>query len=228
MELLRGNLDDENRRGKISADEALLVLSQGLLALQYLHAQGYAHRDIKPANILVQSRRPMHIKLADFGVSQDVSALVTICGTSMYHAPELWAIAASSPDRRKRRLGGRSKTYTTAVDIWALGVVIVQLVYRRPSMASSDPQNWPKIIVKAVNDLETDPLVELLRAHMLAEDYSLRSSAADCLQRLSAISKQASDGANLRLGSGEDAIHERPQDQLPAKKHRRSERIHKG
>lgn len=97
MELLRGNLDNENRRGKISADEALLVLSQGLLALQYLHAHGYAYRDIKLANILVQSRRLIYIKLADFRVSQDASALVIIYGTSMYHALELWAIATSSP-----------------------------------------------------------------------------------------------------------------------------------
>lgn len=54
-------------------------------------------------------------------------------------------------------------------------------------MASPEPQNWPKTIVKAVNDLEPDPLVELLRAHMLVEDYSLRSSAAECLSRLSTI-----------------------------------------
>ncbi len=131
----------------------------------------------------------MHIKLADFGVLQDVSALVIIGGTSMYRAPELWAIAtcsSNSQDRRKRRLKGRSGTYTTGVDIWALGVVIIQLMYNRPLMTSADQRNWPKTIVKAVNDLEPDPMVEFLRAHMLTVDCSLRSSAEsvylDCLQ----------------------------------------------
>ncbi len=128
----------------------------------------------------------------------------------MNRALEFWAIAASSPVSHKRRLGDGSKNNTTAVDIWALGVVIVQLVYNRP-----------KTIVKAVDDLEPDPLVELLRAHMLAEDYSLRSSAAECLTRLSITFKQPLDGANLRLSSGEEAINERPKDQLPVRTNRR-------
>ncbi|KAL9607495.1 MAG: hypothetical protein Q9167_007588 [Letrouitia subvulpina] len=105
-----GNLKDQHKSMPFDTDEVLLILLQGLDALKYIHEKGFAHRDIKPENILVESREPFSIRIADFGLSKDTSEqLVTLAGTHYYAAPEIY---------RQRR------DYTQAVDIWSLGMVI--------------------------------------------------------------------------------------------------------
>ncbi|TKA60224.1 hypothetical protein B0A55_13168, partial [Friedmanniomyces simplex] len=77
-----GHLEGQHRRRKISVEEAITALQQGLSALVFLHEQSppIVNRDIKPENLLVQSREPMHIKLGDFGLSKASEDLKTLCG----------------------------------------------------------------------------------------------------------------------------------------------------
>lgn len=63
--------------------EAVGLLYQALDALGNLHARGIAHRDLKPANILIESRTPLLIKLADFLLANDKPDLATACGTHL-------------------------------------------------------------------------------------------------------------------------------------------------
>ncbi|KAI9844979.1 MAG: hypothetical protein M1837_005123 [Sclerophora amabilis] len=75
-----GSLEDQQQ---ITLTETTCVLRQGLQALEYLHSykldkKRIVHRDIKPANILLVSRFPFHIKLADFGFAQDCSDLIRV------------------------------------------------------------------------------------------------------------------------------------------------------
>ncbi len=73
-------------------EETLQLLCQGLQALEYLHSYSppLAHRDIKPVNILVWSRMPFVIKLADFELTKNDSMLKTFCESNEYAAPEIW------------------------------------------------------------------------------------------------------------------------------------------
>eukprot|EP01031_Cornospumella_fuschlensis_P027659 gene27659-33403_t len=101
-------------------------------ALRYLHAQNIIHRDIKPANVLLtvdSSAKRTVAKLTDFGLSQaiDIAAstaggkatLVKPVGTIHYMAPELFASA--------------KPTYSSATDVFALGVLLSELVVgKRP------------------------------------------------------------------------------------------------
>ncbi|KAL0631186.1 hypothetical protein Q9L58_009953 [Maublancomyces gigas] len=71
--------------------DAKEITAQVVEGLVVLHAEGICHRDLKPQNILVASRDPLWVKIADFGTSKRSAntALRTMCGTQGYMAPEL-------------------------------------------------------------------------------------------------------------------------------------------
>ena len=88
--------------------------------LQALHKQGCMHRDIKPANVLVGPDSRMCI--ADLGLATLVQMTMqrTQCGTPAYQAPEII----------------RTGVYNAKVDIYALGVVAIELILlEQPSQA---------------------------------------------------------------------------------------------
>jgi serine/threonine protein kinase len=64
-----GSLEDYLKKndGRLSEDEACLILSELLEAFLEMNEKSLMHRDIKPANILIHNGK---IKLADFGFSR--------------------------------------------------------------------------------------------------------------------------------------------------------------
>ena len=155
----------------ITEEQTLQILFQGLQALDYLHSHSppLAHRDIKPANILVQSRMPFAIKLADFGLAKNDSSLKTFCGSNEYAAPEIW---------------GRHH-YTVMVDIWSLGVVVLEYAYDLPQPTRERKgKPWCRDIVQKAEEGEGegDALMDLISTKMLRIDYRHRGSASDCLE----------------------------------------------
>jgi serine/threonine protein kinase len=68
------------------------IFHQICLAVMHLHENGIVHRDLKPLNILL-IKQDKHVKLADLGVSRQVSQntfmLKTFYGTPLYLSPEL-------------------------------------------------------------------------------------------------------------------------------------------
>ena len=154
----------------VTEEETLQVLCQGLQALEYLHSHSppLAHRDIKPANILLQSRMPFVIKLADFGFAKNDSSLKTICGSNRYTAPEIW---------------GRYY-YTAKVDIWSLGVVVLEYAYGLPQPTHKRKgKPWCRDIVGKAEEGEGegDALMDLISTKMLKMNDRHRGSASDCL-----------------------------------------------
>ncbi|KLJ13207.1 hypothetical protein EMPG_11861 [Blastomyces silverae] len=160
-----------NHIEEITVDEALIVLCQSLSALEYLHGLSppIGHRDIKPANILVSHLDPLYIKLADFGLAKEGS-LRTGCGTERYWAPEI----------AERALGWNYRElYTHTVDIWSLGVVILELTHGLPSGSAKDPDWGNKIIAKAKSS--PGAIAEFLSTAMIIQDPAKRYSASRCL-----------------------------------------------
>ena len=100
----------------------LQVLQQSLAGLTYLHGENIVHRDVKPSNILVASRNPLKIKIADFGLSKHGSRLLTQCGTSDFMAPEIWTVGVAKGT-------DEPKGYTASVDMWALGTLFFELLF---------------------------------------------------------------------------------------------------
>ncbi|KUJ14044.1 uncharacterized protein LY89DRAFT_672304 [Mollisia scopiformis] len=149
--------------------ESLIILCQSLDALTSVHEDGTIHQNIKPENILVQSRSPLHIKLADFSLAKATASLQTFCGTHLYAAPKIY----TTP---------RGTYYTKACDIWSLGVVIFKYAYGPlPEWDNKDVGlRWCKKIINLVNDWDSDPLVDFLSTAIVVMKPDGRLLAKKC------------------------------------------------
>lgn len=120
MELVEGpSLEAElERRGSLPVLEAAAIGQKIAEGLAYAHARGVVHRDLKPANVLLGADGA--VKVVDFGVARLADARMTrtgmMIGTPVYMSPE---------QIRGEVAGERS-------DLYALGVVLFELVAGRP------------------------------------------------------------------------------------------------
>jgi serine/threonine protein kinase len=164
-----GTLNDSLALGAFSLEEAGKILEQLADALQFAHEQGIVHRDIKPSNVLLRDGE--HVYLADFGlakrVGEDRSFTLTgmMMGTPDYMAPEL-AEEPASP---------RS-------DIYALGVLLYQMVTGKLPFRASTPQ---AVFLKHVSDQPQRPSVYNPTLPVAVENVLLRALQKDPRRRFS-------------------------------------------
>ncbi|MFD0683770.1 serine/threonine-protein kinase [Actinomadura fibrosa] len=116
----------EERGTALETPAVVRVAAQIAEGLAALHAAKVIHQDLKPENVLVRSREPLELALADFGSSRylDQSAMFTSAGhTLAYTAPETFA-GMVSPSR----------------DWWSLGIIVRELALGERPFAGMLPE----------------------------------------------------------------------------------------
>ncbi|KAI1229602.1 hypothetical protein IHE44_0011793 [Lamprotornis superbus] len=156
MEFLEGGaLTDIVTHTRMSEEQIAAVCRSVLRALAVLHAQGVIHRDIKSDSILLthdgrnfppslpmdplgslpdQPRPCWQVKLSDFGfcaqVNKEVPRRKSLVGTPYWMAPELISRLPYGPE----------------VDIWSLGVMVIEMVDGEPPYFNEPPLKAMKLI----------------------------------------------------------------------------------
>ncbi len=111
-----GSLAEAMRARRWELEPAVVLLTQVLRALEFLHENGWVHCDIKPANILLRDsldKGPAECCLIDFGIAQLENHVPdkNVVGTVYYIPPE--RILGARLDRRG--------------DLYAFGIMAFQL-----------------------------------------------------------------------------------------------------
>lgn len=109
----------EEQPAGLSSELVRKYIYQLCLSIAYCHENSIIHRDIKPENLLVN---PDHsLRLCDFGFARTFrrshQEFTDYVATRWYRAPELLVGTCS---------------YTEAVDIWAIGCIMGELVDGQP------------------------------------------------------------------------------------------------
>lgn len=168
--VIGGELFSQLRKvGRFSNDTSRFYAAEIILALQYLHDQNIVYRDLKPENLLID--REGHIKITDFGFAKVVEDRTwTLCGTPEYLAPEII----------------QSKGHGKAVDWWALGILIYEMLAGYPPFYDENPFGiYQKILAGKIEfprhfDANAKDLVrKLLTADRTKRYGCLKSGAED-------------------------------------------------
>lgn len=123
MEFVDGvRIDEYVRRHGLSTEERLALMERVMVAVQAAHRNLVVHRDLKPANILVA--RDGSPKLLDFGIGK----ILGTEGVDGAHTQVLERVLTpdyASPEQV------RGEPITTATDVYALGVILYELLAER-------------------------------------------------------------------------------------------------
>jgi hypothetical protein len=174
MEYLAGGaLTDIVTRTRMDENQIATVCKSVLKALAFLHANGVIHRDIKSDSILLS--KDGRVKLTDFGfvaqVSSDVQKRKSLVGTPYWMAPE---IISRLP-------------YGTEVDIWSLGIMIIEMIDGEPPYFDQPPLQAMRFIRDMPpprfkdNVHRASPRLQGFIDRMLVRDPTQRATAAELL-----------------------------------------------
>jgi serine/threonine-protein kinase len=164
------------QRGAMSVEQAVDFVLQACEALAEAHSLGIVHRDLKPANLFCVMRADgqLSIKVLDFGISKilvpgaaghDMTSTSALMGSPYYMSPEQMQM---------------SKGVDVRTDIWALGVILYELLVGRPPFEAAavtqlaiKVMNEPAPSLRAARP-DVPPGLDLVVAKCLEKDRATR------------------------------------------------------
>uniref|UniRef100_A0A6E8VZT3 cGMP-dependent protein kinase n=1 Tax=Anopheles coluzzii TaxID=1518534 RepID=A0A6E8VZT3_ANOCL len=108
-------------------------------AFEYLHSRNMIYRDLKPENLMLDEKG--YIKLVDFGFAKRIGPnqkTWTFAGTPEYVSPEIIL----------------NKGHDRAVDYWALGVLIHELLVGKPPFRGKNHMKTYNAILRGIDIIE--------------------------------------------------------------------------
>jgi len=183
---------EEFENVKLSELAIAYICRETLRGLAYLHSYHRIHRDIKSDNLLLNTLG--EVKLADFGyaaqLTEKKSYRSTIVGTPYWMAPELI----------------RGSEYSAKVDIWSLGIMMMEMAEGEPPYMEfpplralflittkgipglSNPSDWSNTLQEFVSitlEVEVDrrPTAAVLLDHPFLSRVAPPSEVTDLIAR---------------------------------------------
>ena len=180
----------------VSIGTAVTILQQCVAGLHHLHTLGIIHRDFRAANILIAGTVPLHVVVADFGVSHQLrvyaeaaAALGTAAGagthvrTVLSGNDGLFPVAWVAPEVLSGSLR-EGVTATPASDVYMLGGLMFEVL-----TCGLTPYYW-------MSDMR---LVAQRRRHVAGETFRPSGLPVDVvgLRGLSVVTAGVVDGVDM-------------------------------
>jgi serine/threonine-protein kinase len=161
------------KKGPLPIPEAIGAVLQACEALAEAHAMGIVHRDLKPSNLFVTKRpdgSPL-IKVLDFGISKTIDVDAQAAGQGLTVSGSVMGTPAyMSPEQLRA-----PKTVDARTDIWALGVVLYELLTgKNPFAAEGMGETFARIV--------SEPAAPIRRVRPEVP-VGLGAAIAQCLER---------------------------------------------
>jgi serine/threonine-protein kinase len=155
MELVEGHTLADRLGSRVPIDEALAIARQICHALEAAHDRGIVHRDLKPANVKI--RPDGTVKVLDFGLAKpadagpasamNVTASPTMTSPAMTGVGVILGTAAyMAPEQ------ARGRAVDKRADIWALGVILYEMLSGRRAFAGDDVSEVMASVIKSDPD----------------------------------------------------------------------------
>jgi len=155
-------------------------------AVEHLHQRSIIHRDLKPENCLLDDMG--YCKVSDFGLAKFVIGhTFTTCGTPEYFAPEMI----------------KGTGHTSAIDWWALGIFIYELMMSEPPFSAENPMcTFRKVqqgieVVKFPRDRTWPLLVKALCQKEPSERLPVRKGGTKAIKEHSWFKEESFDWVAL-------------------------------
>jgi phosphoglycolate phosphatase-like HAD superfamily hydrolase len=163
---------------RVQVDEAVTILRQVLLGLDFAHRRGVIHRDVKPENILIHERSASLgyggdgiVKITDFGLGRAANTTAVdsiaysaslnndaareIAGTLDYMPPELRG--GAEPDAR--------------ADLYACGVVLYEMLTGERPAGTEVPSDLNAMVPKRLDEVFRRSYARLEKRYTSAREF---------------------------------------------------------